>query len=83
MHATMVRACGLPAIPTRLRTVDDDVKQEYRQNDAKSAAAAGAVVGGSAQRRDRRQAAAQTSAGSQAFDSAYRSCLTARGYTVQ
>ncbi|SHT75622.1 Uncharacterised protein [Mycobacteroides abscessus subsp. abscessus] len=27
MHATMVRACGLPAIPTRLRTVELDVKQ--------------------------------------------------------
>jgi len=26
MQATIVRACGLPAIPTRLRTVDDEVK---------------------------------------------------------
>ena len=27
MHATMVRACGLPAMPTRLRTVELEVKQ--------------------------------------------------------
>ena len=27
MPATTVRACGLPAMPTRLRTVEDDVKQ--------------------------------------------------------
>ena len=26
MHATMVRACGLPAMPTKLRTVELDVK---------------------------------------------------------
>lgn len=59
--------------------VDDDVKREYRQRDAKSAAAAGAVVGGTAQRRERRE----TAADAQAFDNAYRSCLTARGYAVQ
>lgn len=63
--------------------IDDDVKQEYRRQDAKSAAAAGAVVGGAAQRRDRRQSSAQAAQGAQAFDSAYRSCLTARGYSVQ
>ena len=27
MQATTVRACGLPAMPTRLRTVEDEVKQ--------------------------------------------------------
>src|SRR6185312_2455593 len=27
MQATTVRACGLPAMPTRLRTVEDDVKR--------------------------------------------------------
>ena len=27
MQATMVRECGLPAIPTRLRTVEEEVKQ--------------------------------------------------------
>lgn len=63
--------------------IDDDVKQEYRQKDAKSAAAAGAVVGGTAQRRERREAAAGASTGTQAFDNAYRSCLSARGYAVQ
>ena len=63
--------------------VDDDVKREYRRNDAKSAAAVGAVIGGTAQRRERRQAAAQTSQGQSAFDNAYKSCLTAKGYTVQ
>ena len=63
--------------------IDSDVKQEYRQKDAKSAAAAGAVVGGAAQRRERRQGAAEASTGSQAFDNAYRSCLTSRGYAVQ
>ena len=26
MQATSVRVCGLPAMPTRLRTVDDEVK---------------------------------------------------------
>lgn len=60
--------------------IDDDVKQEYRRQDAKPAAAAGAVVGGAAQRRDRRQTSAQAA---QAFDTTYRSCLTARGYSVQ
>ena len=63
--------------------VDDDVKQDYRQNEAQSAAAAGAVIGGVSKRQDRREQAAQTSAGQQAYDGAYRSCLTARGYSVQ
>jgi hypothetical protein len=62
---------------------DDDLKQDYRQNEAKSAAAAGAVIGGASKRQDRRQQAAQTSAGQQAYDGAYRSCLTSRGYSVQ
>jgi hypothetical protein len=26
MHAITVDGCGLPAMPTRLRTVEDDVK---------------------------------------------------------
>jgi len=62
---------------------DDDLKQDYRQNEAKSAATAGAVIGGVSKRQDRRQQAAQTSAGQQAYDGAYRSCLTTRGYSVQ
>jgi hypothetical protein len=58
--------------------VNDDVKQEYRQNQAKDAAVAGMVVGGSRQRQDRRETA-QTNA---AVSSAYSSCMQQRGYQV-
>ncbi|MGE8634629.1 MAG: hypothetical protein ACN6P8_13925, partial [Achromobacter piechaudii] len=58
--------------------VDDDVKQEYRQNQAKDAAVAGMVVGGSRQRQDRREQAKDSSAAS----SAYASCMQQRGYQV-
>lgn len=54
-----------------------------RARGAAGAAAGEAVVGGTAQRRERRPSAPEASAGSQAFDTAYRSCLTARGYSVQ
>lgn len=63
--------------------VNEDIKQEYRQNDAKSAAAAGVVVGGAKQRRDRREASEQSATSSQAFDQAYSSCLMGRGYSVK
>ncbi|WP_349745923.1 hypothetical protein [Pseudomonas frederiksbergensis] len=59
--------------------VDDDVKQEYRQNRAGQTAAAGAVVGGARQRQERR-AQQKTSAASSS--TAYTSCLQGRGYQV-
>lgn len=58
--------------------LDDDVKQEYRQNQAKDAAVAGAAVGGVRQRQDRRNAEQNTAASS----SAYASCMQQRGYQV-
>jgi hypothetical protein len=82
-------AAGSAAAEVRGRQYDaydkanDDLKQDYRRNEAKSAAAAGAVVGGASQRRDRREQSAQTAAGQQAYDGAYRSCLSGRGYSVQ
>jgi len=63
--------------------VNEDVKQQYRQNEAKSVAAAGTVVGGAKQRQQRREASQQSSSSSQAFDQAYSSCLMGRGYSVQ
>ncbi|KJZ40395.1 MULTISPECIES: YMGG-like glycine zipper-containing protein [Pseudomonas] len=58
---------------------NSEVKQEYRQNQAKGAAAAGVVVGGSRQRQERREnektSAATTS-------TAYTSCLQGKGYQV-
>jgi hypothetical protein len=66
--------------------VSDDVKQEYRQNQAKEAAAAGAVVGGAKQRRARREQSqageAQAAQAGQASQQAYQGCLMGRGYGV-
>lgn len=59
--------------------VDDDVKQDYRQNRAKETAAAGAVVGGSRQRQERR---AQQKAAASTSSTAYTSCLQGKGYQV-
>ncbi|OYQ29523.1 hypothetical protein B7L09_02100 [Pseudomonas mandelii] len=59
--------------------VDDDTKQDYRQNRAKETAAAGAVVGGSRQRQERR-AQQKTSAAN--TSTAYTSCLQGKGYQV-
>jgi hypothetical protein len=59
--------------------VDDDRKQDYRQNRAKETAAAGMVVGGSRQRQERR-ADEKTSQANTA--SAYSSCLQGKGYQV-
>ena len=68
----------------------DELKQEYRRNEAKSAAAAGAVVGGARQRQSRREQAraqenqaAQQSAATSSFNQAYNSCLMGRGYVVK
>jgi len=47
-------------------SLNDDIKQEYRQNEANSAAAAGVVVGGAKQRHDRREASQQCATSSQA-----------------
>ena len=58
---------------------NDDVKQEYRQDQAKGAAAAGVVVGGSRQRQERR-ADEKTSAAT--TSTAYTSCLQGKGYQV-
>ncbi|WP_426236838.1 hypothetical protein [Pseudomonas sp. TWP3-2] len=59
--------------------VDDDRKQDYRQNRARETAAAGAVVGGSRQRQERR---AQGKTDAAASSSAYAGCLQGRGYQV-
>jgi hypothetical protein len=58
--------------------LDDDVKQDYRQNKARDAAVAGVVVGGSRQRQERRKAS-QTS---DSTSSAYATCMQQRGYQV-
>ncbi|MBV6823388.1 YMGG-like glycine zipper-containing protein [Pseudomonas sp. PD9R] len=59
--------------------VDDDVKQDYRQNRAKQTAAAGAVVGGARQRQDRRE---QQKTSASTTSTAYTSCLQGKGYQV-
>jgi hypothetical protein len=59
-------------------------QDEYRQQQAKQAAKSGAMVGGAAQRQSAKQQAQQQGAGqASATDSAFRSCMTGRGYTVQ
>jgi hypothetical protein len=66
--------------------VDSDVKEEYRQNEAREAAAAGAVVGGARQRQARRQQAQQqqqaAAQSQQQSGNAFDACMAARGYTV-
>ena len=66
----------------------DDAKQDYRQNEARSAAAAGVVVGGARQRQQRReqataqeQQAAQADAAATAYQQAYNACMQGRGYS--
>ncbi|MFJ2464160.1 hypothetical protein [Pseudomonas sp. NPDC087615] len=59
--------------------VDDNRKQDYRQNRAGQSAAAGAVVGGARQRQDRR---AQSKTNAAASSSTYTGCLQGRGYQV-
>jgi len=65
-----------------LDRIDDGVKREYRQEQAKDAAVAGAVVGGSRQRRERREDAANQEQQAAAYQQAYTSCMSARGYSV-
>ena len=62
--------------------IDDDTKQDYRQNRAHSAAAAGAVVGASRQRQERRENLATSEQSLAANNSVYSSCLQQRGYDV-
>ncbi|WP_223588655.1 hypothetical protein [Pseudomonas sp. A-R-19] len=62
--------------------IDDDTKQDYRQNRAHSATAAGAVVGASRQRQARRQNLAASQQSVTANNSVYSSCLQQRGYDV-
>ena len=62
--------------------IDDDTRQDYRQNRAHSAAAAGAVVGGSRQRQERRQNLSESEQSVTANNSVYSSCLQQRGYDV-
>lgn len=62
--------------------IDNDTKQDYRQNRAHSAAAAGAVVGGSRQRQERRQNLSASEQSITANNSVYSSCLQQRGYDV-
>lgn len=59
--------------------VDDDRKQDYRQNRATQAAAAGSVVGGARQRQERR---AQRNDDATSSSNAYAGCLQGRGYQV-
>jgi gas vesicle protein len=84
--AAVGAAAGAVAADARGRQHDefyeganDNVKQEYRQNQAKQTAAAGAVVGGSRQRQERRANEKTSSANNQA---AYTSCLQGKGYQV-
>ncbi|MGH8377287.1 MAG: hypothetical protein ACRER6_18710 [Pseudomonas sp.] len=62
--------------------IDDDTKQDYRQNRAHSAAAAGAVVGGSRQPQERRQNLSASEQSITANNSVYSSCLQQRGYDI-
>ncbi|WP_414873804.1 MULTISPECIES: hypothetical protein [unclassified Pseudomonas] len=62
--------------------IDNDTKQDYRQNRAHSAAAAGAVVGASRQRQERRQNLSASEQSVTANNSVYSSCLQQRGYDV-
>ena len=62
--------------------IDNDTKQDYRQNRAHSAAAAGAVVGASRQRQERRQNLSASEQSITANNSVYSSCLQQRGYDV-
>ncbi|MFY0731815.1 hypothetical protein J1D76_23965 [Pseudomonas sp. NFX15] len=62
--------------------IDDDTRQDYRQNRARSAAAAGTVIGGSRQRQERRQSQAENQQSVTASNSVYTSCLQQRGYNV-
>ena len=59
--------------------IDDDTKQDYRQDRAKETAVAGAVVGGSRQRQERR---AQEKTSAATTSTAYTSCLQGKGYQV-
>lgn len=69
--------------------VDDDRKQEYRQNEAQSAARAGVAVGGVRARQDRRgarreqgQQQQQQASAADAWSQAYGGCMQGRGYSV-
>ncbi|WP_223460811.1 MULTISPECIES: YMGG-like glycine zipper-containing protein [unclassified Pseudomonas] len=62
--------------------IDDDTRQDYRQNRVHSAAAAGAIVGGSRQRQERRQNLSASEQSLTANNSVYSSCLQQRGYDV-
>ncbi|MNC84261.1 hypothetical protein D3C76_1771350 [compost metagenome] len=59
--------------------MDDDVKQEYRQDRAKETAAVGMVVGGSRQRQERRE---EEKTSTSTSSTAYTSCLQGKGYQV-
>ena len=62
--------------------IDDDTRQDYRQNRVHRAAAAGAIVGGSRQRQERRQNLSASEQSLTANNSVYSSCLQQRGYDV-
>ena len=62
--------------------IDNDTKQDYRQNHARSAAAAGVVVGGARQRQARRENLSESEQNITANNSVYSSCLQQRGYDV-
>ena len=69
--------------------IGDEAKQQHRQNEAKDAATVGAAVGAAKQRQDRRSdrredrsAEKQQEEKKAAYDQAYKSCLSARGYTT-
>lgn len=86
--ATTAAVAGATAAQVRGRQhdaydqLDDDLKQGYRQNHARSAAAAGVVVGAAKQRQARRESLSTTDQSITANNSVYSSCLQQRGYNV-
>jgi hypothetical protein len=63
--------------------VPDEVAEEYTKNQMQDAAKVGAVAGASRQRRDRRQGAAAQQGSADAYNQAYASCMTAKGFPGQ
>lgn len=62
--------------------VDDDIKQEYRQEQARDTAKVGVVVGGSQQRQSRREERRNGDAATSSSSANYQSCMSSRGYSI-
>lgn len=65
--------------------VPDEVAEEYTKNQMQDAAKAGAAAGAAKQRQERRQGAMgqQQSDAANAYNQAYASCMTAKGFPGQ